>query len=365
MKFGSITDGYGNPISGGGGGTFTTYWIPNYIFWEDTSVVAPLAQAPVFRVGSILYMFGGTNGTVSNKIYSAPYDATGTVPVFVDTGAVMPSAAMALRLALIDNTLYTFGNMNGSTPITAIWSAPLSAPTNWTTTGSSIPQRRDDSQLVVANGSIMMYKGYSGSGGYNDILYTSTSTPTSGWTNTALQGGSAWQCGFYYNSGKLVAYGGFQATTEIRVGTYGTGVSWPSLPNSVSTLPVTDNTPETFISDEVFYTGYNNGTGVNASIVGSESSSSWNIYSTALPGSVSYIYGCSWIGGDGRAYLISPTNRHIYRSARKKVYVPFNVQAIGPYSGLIGQLDDGTPSFVSSHVLMGNRPWLTNLVTAY
>lgn len=366
-----------NLLAGASGGTTTPssgkveFWIPNPMKWENISasqgVNAPLKRGPIWRIGDTLYMFGGfTSGmALSNKIYTAPWPGdSGNLPVFVDSGATLPAAKAGLRVMLIDDTLYAFGDQEGGQ---AIWSAPVATPLVWTDTGASVGVSRAVAGFFIAGDKIGILGGWNGSAGQQTARWTSIATPTGVWATSAqILPLLAWEAACCVVGDDIVWWGGFNNQNTIQ---WGSVETFPTLGFTQSLFGVNVKTcPDLFhLGDEIASTG---STG---------SSEMWtasvDIYRLAKrwvnkPEETEYCYGASWIGGDGRMYyvgtVLSGGNLVFYRSGRSKVYVDAaQVAAAGPYDGLRGVYADGTPAFVSTHVRMANRPWLTNRRDAY
>lgn len=345
------------------------YWIPDFYAWEDTAVVAPLIKSQVFRIGAKLYMFGGYDGVANSAvIYSADYDATGTVPVFTSTGASLPAVANGLRVVLLGSTLYSYAGK--STPNTAIWSAPLATPTVWTATGSSIT-RRDNAPIVVSSTRVSIIGGHDGVSGYNTVQSALLATPTTIAMSGAVMNNN-WEAGAaIIGSDHLLYWGG--TGTEIALmrrakasilDLYGTipQIPSPTFPTNMS------GSPE-MISNGDHHCIIGGATTSDATFCNADFTALQRI-PTILPRVVNYPYGSVWVGGDGRAYFISTDGtKKIQRSYRKRVWVRASevnaANAVGPYAPLVGVTDDGTPAIVSTHVRMGSPPWLTDRRTAF
>lgn len=345
------------------GGT-KLFYVPNPISWADTAVVAPASAMAVQRVGATLYGFGGqVSGTSTANIYSATFDATGTVPVFTSTGATLPAVTHGARVAILGSTLYAFGDRGGDN-LQGIWSAPLSTPTVWTNTSATVGETRENAPLVIVNGLIMLIKGYTGSAGLSTYRYTSTSTPTTGWANTSAYGALAWECAACVSAGCLVTLGGINETTTLR--RQAASLVTTATPLSSTTFPGTSQKAcdMTHIGRELIVFG--DSTSNVYSVDPGNELAAWRTYTGVLPVSPSYIYS-NWIGGDGRAYFINPSNQHIIRSDRQAVYVSASVymNRANPYQGMAGTYADGSPAYVSSHVLTSSAPWLNNLSVAF
>ncbi len=347
------------------------FWIPDYLAWEDTAVVAPLQKSQVFRVGATLYMFGGHDGAANSAvIYSAAYDASGTVPVFVTTGLSLPAVANGLRVVLVGSTLYSYAGK--SAPTTAIWSAPLATPTVWTATGFSIA-RRDNAPIVVSSTRISLIGGHDGTSGYNSVQSALLATPTTIVTSAGVMNNN-WEAGAaIIGSDTFVYFGG--TGTEITA----LRKAKASILNLYGTIPSVDGTywPSNMGgSPELFSNGDHHCAIGSATVPSDALVTDANMIAKAQRGTTvltrtsSYLYGGTWIGGDGRAYFISTDGtKKIQRSYRKRVYVRASevnaANAIGPYSPLIGVTEEGTPAVVSTHVRMGSPPWLTDRRTAF
>lgn len=363
------------PIGGGSSAVgYTEYWVPDpYAPWTNTGVASPLYACPVFRVGAKLYLFGGYDsaGAQSAVIYQADYDASGTVPVFTSTGSSLPVASGMGRgrIGLIGSTLYIFGsndNLSGSR-YTKILSAPLATPTVWSDTGATFGTLRQDASLMIANGLIGVIGGWNGVG-IDSTIYTSTATPTSGWaTSGSIGGGNTWQMGAYLTNSQVVVVGGFTSST-VRRGAISRFPLFDIVRGSTLPKNVDTNPGVLFMGSEVFVS--NSTATVSCAIEGNETSL-WNDLGNLVNTTVSF-QEAWWIGGDGRAYTIESVSgtRRIFRSGRRKVYVPTDTIAtleglFGPYTDLPGYLADGTPSKVPMHVRMGIAPWWTDRRTAF
>lgn len=355
----------------------TRFWIPDYTVWTDTGVVAPTQQAGLLRVANKLYLYGGypSSGAAVGTIYSATYDASGTVPVFTSTGLSLPSASGGGRMAIVGSTCYMFGDMGGSNA-QGIWSAPLATPAVWSATGAVTGETRLNAKLVVNNGQIMIIKGLVIGSGVATIRYTSTSTPTSGWANSPATFGSPnSECGAITVGGNLIILGGASAPQQVIRIPFSANLSSSSaqyvlgnyLPGNII------GCPEMFHNGrDIFLVGgnYNSNDNWVYSCQPGNELYAWRYDGQLLPQPDAYLFNSSWIGGDGRACYISdasPRQGHIIQSDRVAVYVPSSAveNRISPYQGMPGTFADGSPAFVSSHVLMGMCPWLTDRTAAF
>jgi len=363
-------------LSGSGGSpTLTDYWIPDPQHWEDTGADVDVAGTKysiggIWRVGNALYMFGARNGsgTDTNKILTATYDASGAVPTWSDTGATMPAALGGARIALIGSTLYAFGAYVNDT---TIYSASLATPTVWSSTGSTIDARRDSAQMAIANGRIIIVGGYTGAAGLNTVGSASLASPTNWSTGGITLATPIWESGVATIGGAILSIGGaspFPTSYGMRGSVYSmqpdlrssaTGIFSGGL--SFATLPqLFDN------GRSIFAIGAGNSASALVCDVGSElQTSGWMVLANASPSALQYT--CGWIGGDGRAYAVNYLTGRMFRSGRKKVYVPSSYVAASAsaYAPLLGYTDEGLPAVVSSHVRMGVPPWLTDRTTAF
>lgn len=373
----------GNPGAQGPQGTpgaapvLNEYWIPDATSWTDSGVTAPAYGACVRRVGNTLYAFGGMVGGVATaKIWTAPYGAG--APVFVDSGAVMPFAAQGYRIALLDDgvnkRLWAFGSDDFAT--LHILHADLADPLTWTDTGVSI-SRCDNCGFVICNEQIFLIFGNfngTGGGGLATVQHTSVTTPAAGWATTPVMSTPVtWQIAAYALRDSIVQLGGVPFLGwGAHVGRFlplANNLANGVFNNLQTVLPYTvDNTPISLdLGTTVAIIGYNFGRDVLSTHVGNEFVTDWQIFSNALPSGASYIYGgAPWVGTDGIAYFIQPTTGKIIQSARRKVYVPTQLQPNSdPYTPLYGEFADGSPAIVSSHVLAGIAPWHHNLKVAF
>ena len=183
----SITPDHG-PTPGGTSVTITgSDFIPPSTSSNTWSAVAGKSTQSTFGysstavIGDKVYRFGGYSDSpsgASNAIYSAPVsDPTN----WTDTGKTLPASFGSASFAIVGSTMYLFGGYNGSA-LNTIYSAPVSDPTNWTDTGKTLPQAQRGSQLAVIGGTMYLFGGYNGSA-LNTILTASTSDPTT-WTDT-------------------------------------------------------------------------------------------------------------------------------------------------------------------------------------
>lgn len=377
--YGADGSGRIGAVTGGGGGSLTEYWIPDPLFWEDTGVTSPVTMGCAFRISNTLYIFGGAIGgdpnNLTDKIYSASYDASGNTPVFSETGATLPSATSGLRVVLLDNTLYAYGSKGG---LTSILSASVGSPTSWSATGASLSVQRSAAPIVVANGYVMIMGGYTGASGLQTIQYASTATPTTVATTGNIFSNTVWESGAAVFGGSFVNIGGVNFGTTVYQCSE-LSIVPSTIPNSLNgAIPATSTTegdPEIFdLGTEAVAVGigFNPGFGpqptnrVLRCPRGSELQSNGWYVTNPLPATTNNIFGSRWIGGDGRMYFINRQDQKIYRSGRRKCYVPAVTNVTGEdYSGLMGWLEDGTPACVSMHVRMGIAPWFTNRRTTF
>lgn len=363
-----------NLLAGANGGSTDTasgrveFWVPDILKWENTGTAALRRRGPIWRFGDTLYQFGGTDaaGTGTNKIYTAAWPGdSGNIPAFVDSGATLPFSVVGARICLIDSTIWMIGAQDNEQ---RICSAPLATPLVWTNTGATIGERRDNAGFVVTPTKIGLITGHSGGGGYNSVRYTSITTPTAGWTTTAAVIATCWESYAMVLDNKVWSFGGFN---ENNVNRWTSIENFPDLAgwSSVATSHPTQASAEGFdLGDQHLH-------------IGSGATPQWWCLPTREPrygacddrtGPVdaTYLNGASWIGGDGRIYVVSseaaPQFGRIWRSGRKKVYVDAaQVAASGPYDALRGVTEDGAPAIVSMQTRMANKPWLTNRRTTY
>lgn len=342
-------------------------WIPDTMVWDNTGVAAQRRRGPIWRLGNVLYQFGGINaaGAATDKIFTAAWPGdSGNVPAFVDSGAVLPFAANGARICLIDNTLWMIGAQDNEQ---RICSAPVATPLVWTNTGTTIGERRDNAGFVLTSTRIGLITGHSGGGGYNTVRYTSIATPTAGWATSAAVMAVCWESAAGVFDGKVCSFGGFNENNVNRwtsEATFPTG-AWNS---AVTSHPTTNSAEVIDLGDHSFHVGSGAtpqwwALPVRAPVYGAAE------YVTSTV-DLTYLNGASWIGGDGRIYVVSseagPQFGRIWRSGRRKVYVDAaQVAGAGPYDALRGVTADGAPAIVSAQMRMANKPWLTNRRDVY
>lgn len=354
--------------AGSGSGSLVEYWVPDPTYWEDTGVDAPVIQTSVRRIGSKLYMFGGSDGPVVNKIYSADYDSSGTTPVFTDTGSTLPGAVMGARIVLLDSTLYCYGGFDN---VSNIWAAPVSNPvTGWYDTGTSIPERRDNAPIAVVNDTVMIFGGYDGGTGNITVRSYPVATPTSGATiSGSVFSSYIWECGVAVLDDNIYVFGGVNNTQTV----YSRNVNYSQQPiarfNGLCSNALSVGGPGSSrgvdLGTEFVQFGITNSTNVLRVRRGNELvSNGWEPIYSILPGYVQYP--AHWVGGDGRIYVVA-MDKSIYRSGRRKLYAQSSSLPItgNDYAPITGWYSDGSPGVVSTHVLMGMEPWLTNKRTTF
>lgn len=110
--------------------------------WTTFSNALPgnISQARVAVVGDYIYLYGGHNGSSdgqTNAIHRAPKSDPSTWTKLTPT---LPSKLWQSHIAIIGDYIYLFGGRTGqsnSSTTNAIYRAPISDPTSWTTTGAT------------------------------------------------------------------------------------------------------------------------------------------------------------------------------------------------------------------------------------
>jgi hypothetical protein len=175
-------------VFGGGGTPFATANIirapiNNPTKWVDTGATLPnaiLGFSQTSIIGDYVYIFGGNaNGIgITNTIIRAPLS---NPTAFVNTGSTLPSKLINSQSAIIGNYIYTFGGNNGSI-INKIYRAPLTNPTSWIDTGSTLPANIQESQLLTIGDYVYLLGG--NNGGTNNKIYGAPLSNPLSWVDT-------------------------------------------------------------------------------------------------------------------------------------------------------------------------------------
>lgn len=348
---------------------WTAYWVPDPSYWEDTGVTAPARQGHVWRDGANLYMFGGNTAVGSDVltdiIYSATDDGAGTVPVFADSGATLPATIHGARVIRVGASLYTIGAQGGGGGSTVdVWTATLAAPLVWTDTACPLPGRRDNAAWFILGSHVYVAYGYDGSNpAVCATVAALSSFPTPSWAVTGALpvAPDFWEPASAAVANRAIVYGGYQHDPTLDVLGEAAMPTAAAQPYGGVRLYATTNSTQS--SPEMVLTGPDllviggNNTRVDSFVPGRETAGATTV--GALPGSCANSFNATWIGRDGRVYIIA-ADKHIYRSGRRRAYAS---AAAGPTSdgGILGQFEDGTPTSISAHVLTGNAPWKMSL----
>jgi len=118
---------------------------------------------------------GGLEVTINGSGFIPPNSTTNTWSNVAASG--LP-AITAFQTAVIDDKAYIFGGSGSA----AIYSAPVSNPTNWTYTGKSLPGTIANSNLEVIGDTIYMFGGQL-NGAVTDNIFAAPITDPTNWTN--------------------------------------------------------------------------------------------------------------------------------------------------------------------------------------
>ena len=112
-----------------------------------------------------VYLLGGniSNGVSTNIVYTAPINSDGTLGTWT-TDVSLPLAIHAAQAVVTKNRVYLLSGINNTTYITTIYTAPINTDGtlgSWTTSGN-IPGVLTSSQIAVTNNRIYLIGGYNG-----------------------------------------------------------------------------------------------------------------------------------------------------------------------------------------------------------
>ncbi|MGH7156500.1 MAG: Kelch repeat-containing protein [Candidatus Saccharimonadales bacterium] len=182
-----------SPNNGGGGsGGGTSNYQLMESDWVNTSATLPANRtiSSTATIGNTVYMFGGATSTGSgytNAIYSA---SVSNPTSWSSSGTISPSTCPVAgsQLAIIGSSVYMFGGITAAGAMTThICSASTSTPTTWTDTGGVIPTAVWNSQLAIVGNNVYLFGGATNVGGTtftSAIQSASTATPTT-WSTAA------------------------------------------------------------------------------------------------------------------------------------------------------------------------------------
>ena len=139
-----------------------------------TTITSSLPQS-VERMTSVinngyLYILGGDNGGQLNTIYYSALGANGALGGWTTSTVTMPDYLSATVSASYDGYIYVFGGADNSGGSSSVYSAPFNANGtigSWTTSGNSLPQTIDNATSVNVNGYVYVI-----GGGSNALLST-------------------------------------------------------------------------------------------------------------------------------------------------------------------------------------------------
>jgi len=282
-----ITPGAGGSGSGSGSASYGLMESD----WVNTGATLPTVwdTASIATVGNTVYMFGGSNGSATNKIYSAPVSNPTN---WTDTGSTLPGTLSNSSLAIVGNTIYLFGGTSGGGDTNVIYSAPVSSPTTWTNTGATLPATLSDSSLAVINNNIYLFGGHNGT--FTNAIYrASTGNPTS-WVNTGStipgsEGGSSLAVigNYVYLFGGNINSGPF-VTNAIYRAPISSPTSWTTMSGTIPTAVT--NSSLAVIGNYVYLFGGDNGSGATTTIYRAliNNPTSWTTLSAVLPAASRY-----------------------------------------------------------------------------
>ena len=236
--------------------------------WVDTNATLPgvLGYSQTAVIGDFIYLFGGTNNSVStNVIYKAPItDPT----AWVDTNATLPTTLYASQTAVIGDYIYLFGGGTGSGFTNVIYKAPITDPTAWVDTNATLPTAIGYSQTTVIGDYIYLFGGYTGSV-FTNTIYRAPITDPTAWVDTnvtlptALADSQAVVIGDY-----VYLFGGYNGSVYTNA-IYKAPITNPTAwVNIGATLPVTLFLSQiTVIGDYVYLLAGANSSGIYTNVI--------------------------------------------------------------------------------------------------
>jgi hypothetical protein len=326
----------------------TTVYVPDLEkTWTDTGVDAPFSKNYVVRVGSNYYACGWTGSAASGNIWSAPVnDCTNWSVV----GTLPASKTVAYgRMNVIGENIYIFGGVvaNSSNNNREIFSAPIGTPTTFTDTGTLLSLKAYSCQSVVFD-KIYLLPSQDDSNGW---FYAEKSTPTV-WASLAKTTGGYEFGGMTVDGSLLKLTGNSSAVIHQYDGSLST--------TTVRSLNVTTSmagSPTGYdAGDKVYFFG---GDSLHVVLFQNNKplmSGTQRTISSVFPFNTGSIFGAHWIY-DGYFYVIHPTTRRIWRSARKALTCAFIPSGLEPFQAYNQY---GGKEWVSRHVRLGYSPWFTN-----
>ena len=151
--------------------------------------LSPTLPAKIWRshlavIGDYIYLFGGRTATANSSTTNAIYRAPVSDPTsWTTTGGTLPSKVESGHLAIIGDHVYILGGSNGNSPVNVIYRAPLSNPLSWTNTGATLPTTLLASSIAVIGDYAYLFGGAISPGNHSNAIYRApVSNPTS-WTN--------------------------------------------------------------------------------------------------------------------------------------------------------------------------------------
>jgi len=131
----------------------------------SNSLPGILSNSQAIVTKNRVYLLGGniSNGVSTNIVYTAPINSDGTLGTWT-TDVSLPLAIHAAQAVVTKNRVYLLSGINNTTYITTIYTAPINTDGtlgSWTTSGN-IPGVLTSSQIAVTNNRIYLIGGYNG-----------------------------------------------------------------------------------------------------------------------------------------------------------------------------------------------------------
>jgi hypothetical protein len=254
--------------------------------WSDTGAALPvnLSASQLAIIGDSVYLFGGVNDTnpISRHILRA---LVNNPTSWSDTGNTLPGNLAGSQLAVIGNYVYIFGGEM----VNVVYKAPVSNPTSWSDTGATLPGILAGSQLAIIGDYVYLFGGWNGASAVKVIYRAPVSDPTS-WSDTgSTLPGNLYDSQLAVIGDYVYLFGGHNGSSTTNV-IYKAPVSNPtSWSNTGSTLPGNLGYSQlAVIGDYVYlFGGFNTPSAVKVIYKAPVSNpTSWSDIGSTLPGNL-------------------------------------------------------------------------------
>jgi len=337
----------------------STFEVPNMLVWENRGDLLPagLGDQEYYKAGNRLYMIG-----TSTSILSCPLDE----PENWSISGTFPYNADGIHVAVVGDTIFTYGGLNN---MTAIYSAPVSDPTNFTNTGATIPSSgRRRGNLFIAGDYLYILAGYQ-AGITGNFLRAPLSDPKTLTLFTPGLPSPRERAGLVIVGDEILFFGGVSASSEDEV--YSSQLAEYLAGPVGASRWMLDNPRMVEVKRDFGY--------------GLAGGKIWIVGGTETSGNDQIIYRANMAakrewekagsGGyllpngetrtklvfmpDNHAYLFggSAQSTRIYRTSHKQIAYRLFPEDTS-YRSELGMFADGTPTMLTSHQKYGVEPWI-------